>query len=55
MLSNFDLVLGHMTIRKEMIDDTKRVIRSRKLKKDRQYNSQKKKNQQLSTKHYTGN
>ena len=38
-----------------MIDDTKKVIRIRKSKKDRQDNSQKKKNQQLSTKHYTGN
>ena len=39
-------------------EDTKGVIRSRKSKKDRQYNGQKKRRQkdkQYSTKHYTEN
>jgi hypothetical protein len=40
---------------KEKIEDTKRVIRSCKSKKDRQYTGQKKKDKQLSTKHYTEN
>jgi len=34
-------------------EDTKGVIRSRKLKRDRKYNSQKKKDKQSSIKHYT--
>jgi len=38
---------------KEEFEDTKGVIRSRKSKKDRQHNSQKKKHKQRSTKHYT--
>ena len=36
-------------------EDTKAVIRSRKLKKYRQYNDQKKKDKQRSTKHYAEN
>jgi len=36
------------------IEDTKAVIRSRK-SKDRQYNGQKKRDNQWSTKHYTKN
>jgi hypothetical protein len=42
----------------EEFEDTKGVIRVRKLTKDRQHNGQKKKgqkNNQLSTKHYTEN
>jgi tRNA A-37 threonylcarbamoyl transferase component Bud32 len=40
---------------KEKFEDTKMVIRSRKSKKNRQYNVQKKIDKQRSTKHYTGN
>ena len=36
---------------KQMFEDIKVVIRSRKLKIDRQYNNQKKKDKQRSTKH----
>ena len=36
---------------KEEFEDTKGVIRFRKLKKDRQHNGQKKKDKQRSTKH----
>jgi hypothetical protein len=39
----------------EKFEDIKGVIRSRKSKKDRQYNGQKKKDKQRSTKHYTEN
>ena len=35
------------------LEDTEWVIRSRKSKKDRQYNDQKKSDKQQSTKHYT--
>jgi len=42
-------------ITKEKFEDTKMVIRSRKSKKNRQYNVQKKIDKQGSTKHYTGN
>jgi hypothetical protein len=35
-----------------MFEDSKGVIRSRKSKKDRQHNGQKKKDKQRSTKHY---
>jgi len=38
-----------------MFEDTKRVIRSRESKKDRQHNDQKKKDKQRFTKHYTEN
>ena len=38
---------------KEEFEDTKRVIRIHKSKKDRQHNSRKKKDKQQSTKHYT--
>ena len=37
----------------EEFEDTKRVIRIRNSKKDRQHNGQKKKDKQRSTKHYT--
>ena len=37
---------------KEELEDTKGVIRFRKLKKDRQHNGQKKKDKQRSTKYY---
>jgi len=37
------------------VEDTNRVIRSGKSKKDRQHNGQKKKDKQLSTKHCTEN
>ena len=40
-------------VSKEKFEDTKRVTRSRKSQKDRQYNGQKKKDKQWSTKHYT--
>jgi hypothetical protein len=36
-------------------EDTKGIIRSRKWKKDRQHNDQKKNDKQLSTKYYTEN
>ena len=39
----------------EKFEDIKGVIRIRKSKKDRQYNGQKKKDKQRSTKHYTEN
>jgi len=43
----------HYQVMKSMkLEDTKAVIRSRK-SKDRQYNGQKKKDRQWSTKHYT--
>jgi len=38
---------------KEKFEDTKGVIGSHKLKKDRENNGQKKKDKQRSTKHYT--
>jgi len=38
-----------------MFEDTKLVIRSRKLKKNTQYNAQKKQNKQWYTKHYREN
>ena len=40
---------------REEFKDTKEVIRIHKSKKDRQYNDQKKKDKQRSTKHYTEN
>ena len=40
---------------REEFKDTKEVIRIHKSKKDRQYNGQKKKDKQRSTKHYTEN
>jgi len=39
----------------EMFEDTKGVIKSRISKKERQYNDQKKKDKQWSTKQYTEN
>jgi len=39
----------------EEFEDTKRVIRIRISKKNRQHNSQKKKNKQWSAKHYSEN
>ena len=47
-----------VAIIRDKLDDNKRVMRSRKWKKDRQYNLQKEReqtNKQLSTKHYTEN
>jgi len=47
-----------MSIFKEYIEDTKRVIRTRKSKMDRQYNGQKEKGEkdkQQYTKHYIEN
>jgi hypothetical protein len=38
---------------KEEFEDTKRVIRIRKSITDKQHNGQRKKDKQLSTKHYT--
>jgi len=42
-----------LNIYKKKFEDTKGVIKSLKSKKDRQYNDQKKKDKQRSTKHYT--
>ena len=41
--------------RVEKFEDTKAVIRIRKLKNDRQHSGQNKKDKQRSTKHYTKN
>jgi hypothetical protein len=40
---------------KETFEETKGIIRNRKLKKDRQYNGQKTRDKQCSTKHDTEN
>jgi hypothetical protein len=44
-----------MTNRKRISNDLQNTTQKTKSKKDRQYNYQKKKHKQLSTKHYTEN